>query len=204
MRNLVLKIGVATVLVLCACLLAPGLSLATDKPFDIAASHESLCDLQSTADFTISLKLLNAGTGCRTSSFKAGDLMALQFKIPQSGYLWVFNVDMDGCVHMLYPNTWQPDNYVRANTWHTLGDDCSDFSWRAQACRKAQECIVAVLATDRDDFLDRFSCKSNPGGFDSLDTSFSDLLELHTKSFITEPAQHCKYGFGYQHVMLTP
>ncbi len=87
------------------------------------------------------LQILTART-----RMKLGELLTIDIKIPHAGYLNIMSVDANDEVSVLYPNPWEPENYVDAGNFH-LPTPKMDFD--LQITEPAGEnLLVAVLTTE--------------------------------------------------------
>ena len=82
-------------------------------------------------------------------TFKVGDLVTVNVVSEQDGYLYLFDLDADGQVGMLFPNSFQNDNKIAKKTPVTVPDpNDKSFTIVVSADAIGKETIWAVVTKD--------------------------------------------------------
>lgn len=87
-------------------------------------------------------------TGKATSPVKLGERIQFEVSSEEPGRLWVFSVDRDDALAMVYPNSMQRDNRVEAD--ETILIPPADADWGIEAVEPAGENLAVFLLTDGD------------------------------------------------------
>ncbi len=57
------------------------------------------------------------------TSYYVGDKLNIYFRVDRASYVYVFDIDTNGKVSLIYPNIYSNSNYVSANRTYTLPDN---------------------------------------------------------------------------------
>ena len=96
----------------------------------------------------------------RKRIFNIGDRLVFKAKSEVSGYLYLLDISPDKKVTMLFPNHWDRDNFVDADTTVAVPGDRFSSEFIASA-PKGVDTVLAVVSTQRWQALE--DIKSNPG-----------------------------------------
>jgi hypothetical protein len=174
------------------------------RPAVVEACAPDLADIQKEAEYKLRVRTVNPDSYSSKSSFEDGDLMGVKVTSPKAGYLWVFNLDMYGCVNLLFPNKHETDNDVKAYKPYYVGcGEEREFQIRIGAPEKGREFIFAVLSTGRNDFIADIETLIQSDFPPQVSDDCENFIDKHTRPCYVESAP-AKYGFGYCEMNLKP
>jgi TolB-like protein len=65
-------------------------------------------------------------------SYRIGDFLTLNFEVDRDCYLTIFDFTTSGSIHVLFPNSFTPDNTIKAGRTYTFPDAQAGFKIRVQ------------------------------------------------------------------------
>lgn len=79
------------------------------------------------------------------ATYKIGEAVVITFKTNRDCRLTLFNIGTSGKVHIIFPNEYQKDNFVKANTVYSIPPKGANFVFRVQG--PAGEDVIKAIAT---------------------------------------------------------
>lgn len=81
------------------------------------------------------------------SGYKSGESITFHFTTEKDCYLYLFHIDTEGYLRMLFPNKWNTDNRVKAGIDYKIPDDNMDFDFKVIAPYGSE--VLIAFATDK-------------------------------------------------------
>ncbi|MBI5568366.1 MAG: DUF4384 domain-containing protein [Desulfomonile tiedjei] len=87
-------------------------------------------------------------------AFRVGDRIDLKFRANRDAYVTILDVGSSGKVHVLFPNKWDRDNYVKAGKWYQVPPESANYALKVHGPRGVNY-VKAIATRERYDFVPR-------------------------------------------------
>lgn len=129
-------------------------------PYDIEAVtklNANLGSLLNEEDFTVFLDLTR-GNG---SIYKNGDDLYIVFSATRDCYILLYNIDKDGNKYLIFPNKWETDNFIKAETRYIMPENRNygsfRFTLRNDEKRPINEQVLLIASTKQFDNINQLA-----------------------------------------------